>query len=61
MIVTSHSGSLGWEEVHTGTLEVHEVSGNHFSMVQEPNVTALSEMLAASVRLAQGARAELVS
>jgi amino acid adenylation domain-containing protein len=58
MIVTSHSRSLGWGDVHTGTLEVHEVLGNHFSMVQEPNVTSLSEMLASSVRMAQSARTE---
>ena len=54
-----HGRSLGWELVHKGTIEVHEVLGDHFSMVQEPNVTTLSEMLASSVRLAQGARAEL--
>jgi surfactin family lipopeptide synthetase A len=55
MIVTTHSRSLGWEDVHKGTLEVHEVLGDHFSMVQEPNVTILSEMLASSVRIAQSA------
>jgi thioesterase domain-containing protein len=55
MVLTTQSRSLGWEDVHKGTLEVHEVLGDHFSTVQEPNVTILSEMLASSVRLAQSA------
>ena len=61
MIGTTHSGTLGWGDVHQGSIEVHEVLGDHFSMVQEPNVTILSELLASAVRMAQSARAELAS
>jgi amino acid adenylation domain-containing protein len=61
MIGTTRSGTLGWEDVHQGSIEVHEVLGDHFSMVQEPNVTLLSELLASAVRMAQSGRTELAS
>jgi thioesterase domain-containing protein len=60
MMETARSRSLGWEDVHTGPLVVHEVSGDHFSMVQEPNVSSLSEMLASSVRTAQSVQTHAV-
>lgn len=39
--------SLGktWEELAKGGIDVHEVDGNHFTMIMEPNVRALSNQL----------------
>jgi thioesterase domain-containing protein/acyl carrier protein len=37
--------SLGWSEWVTGPLEVAEVPGNHISLLQEPNVRRLAEVL----------------
>ncbi|MGH2866574.1 MAG: non-ribosomal peptide synthetase [Solirubrobacteraceae bacterium] len=59
MMATTNSHSLGWEDVHHGRVEVHEVRGDHFSMVQEPNVAYLSELLASTLRTAQGERVEM--
>ncbi len=59
MISTTHSRSLGWEDVHTGELEVHEVLGDHISTVREPNVGTLSDLVASSLRRAQSAHSSL--
>ncbi|MEO6858656.1 MAG: thioesterase domain-containing protein, partial [Solirubrobacteraceae bacterium] len=49
------SRSLGWDEVHKGPLHTHEVPGGHESMVQEPNVSVVAEMLTRALRRAQAA------
>jgi aspartate racemase len=36
---------LGWSELAPGGLEIHDVPGNTFSMLQEPHVQVLAEKL----------------
>ena len=36
---------LGWSEVAPGGLEIHDVPGDTFSMLQEPHVQRLAEKL----------------
>jgi amino acid adenylation domain-containing protein len=36
---------LGWSDVASGGLELHEVSGNHVSMLHEPQVQSLARQL----------------
>jgi len=38
--------SLGWSRFAAENLTVHEVSGDHFSMVREPNVGTVAEEIA---------------
>ncbi|MEO6859749.1 MAG: amino acid adenylation domain-containing protein [Solirubrobacteraceae bacterium] len=52
-VANCQSRSLGWDEIHKGPLRVHDTLGDHLSMVLEPNVTVLSQMLASNLRLAQ--------
>ncbi len=42
---------LGWEEVHRGSLTLHKAPGDHMTMLSEPNIAVLAEMMAA--RLSQ--------
>jgi thioesterase domain-containing protein len=49
------SRSLGWEEVHKGPLRTHDVPGGHESMLTEPHVSEVAEMLTLSLRRAQAA------
>jgi thioesterase domain-containing protein len=53
----AHTGSrsLGWEQVHKGPLQVHSVPGEHVSMVIEPHVSVVAEMLTLSLRRVQAA------
>ncbi len=46
----SGSGSLGWEDVHHGALRTHTVPGEHLTMVTEPHVSTLAEMVSSSLR-----------
>ena len=43
----SAAPDLGWGEVSGARVHVHEVPGNHFSMMGEPHVRALAAALAA--------------
>jgi thioesterase domain-containing protein len=38
---------LGWKDITRGTLEVHDVPGDHYSMLNPPNVEALAQKLRA--------------
>jgi thioesterase domain-containing protein len=38
---------LGWRDVTQGTLDVHEVPGDHYTMMNPPNVAVLAEKLRA--------------
>jgi amino acid adenylation domain-containing protein len=51
----SGSSSFGWETVHKGSLLVHDVPGGHLTMVMEPDVFVVAQMLSDSLRLAQAA------
>ncbi|WP_081738878.1 hybrid non-ribosomal peptide synthetase/type I polyketide synthase [Mesorhizobium ciceri] len=39
-------GDLGWKQFARGGLEIHEVPGNHYTMVAPPHVNALAKILA---------------
>jgi amino acid adenylation domain-containing protein len=49
----SGSKSFGWETVHKGSLLIHEVPGEHITMVKEPDVFVVAEMLSDGLRRAQ--------
>ena len=44
---------LGWSELAPGGLEIHDVPGNTFSMLQEPHVQVLAEKLRDCIDKAQ--------
>jgi amino acid adenylation domain-containing protein len=48
-----HDPQLGWEDLATGGLVIHDVPGNHLTLIQEPNVRALAEQLNACLEKAQ--------
>jgi amino acid adenylation domain-containing protein len=49
--------TLGWSHLAEGSLEVEEVTGNHFTMLDEPHVSLLAEKLRARLaRANQGSR-----
>jgi amino acid adenylation domain-containing protein len=50
------SPTLGWEKAHRGRITVHAISGKHLSVVTEPNVRVVAEILSASLRRAVAAR-----
>jgi thioesterase domain-containing protein len=37
--------AMGWREIAAYGVELHEVPGNHFTMIREPNVLVLAERL----------------
>ncbi|MER9250109.1 amino acid adenylation domain-containing protein [Mesorhizobium sp. M0590] len=39
-------GDLGWKQFARGRLEIHEVPGNHYTMVAPPHVSVLAKKLA---------------
>ena len=43
---------LGWGDLVTGGLEIHQVSGDHLSMLQDPHVQGLAEKLRDCLRKA---------
>jgi thioesterase domain-containing protein len=49
--------SLGWEVVHEGALTVHEVPGRHLSLLTEPHVHDVADVLSASLQRAHAAHA----
>ena len=46
---------LGWGEASGAQVHVHEVPGNHFSMLSEPHVRTLAEALGSVIGLAREA------
>jgi amino acid adenylation domain-containing protein len=44
----------GWNQVAAGGVEIHEVLGDHVTIMQEPNVEALSIQLSACLERARG-------
>ncbi|MGH7722019.1 MAG: amino acid adenylation domain-containing protein [Candidatus Dormibacteria bacterium] len=52
------SASLGWEAIHRGPLHIHDIPGEHASMVTEPHVSVVADMLVRTLRRAQ-AHAEM--
>ncbi|MHB0874918.1 MAG: non-ribosomal peptide synthetase, partial [Anaerolineae bacterium] len=51
---------LGWGELALGGVEVHEVSGDHLSIMHEPGVIELARLLDACLSRARGAMVEAV-
>jgi thioesterase domain-containing protein len=47
---------LGWDEFHRGTLTVHRLAGDHFTMLQLPVVEQLAQSMLESLRIAQASR-----
>ncbi|WP_027170194.1 hybrid non-ribosomal peptide synthetase/type I polyketide synthase [Mesorhizobium sp. WSM3224] len=41
-----HDSDLGWKQFARGRLEIHEVPGNHYTMVAPPHVNVLAKILA---------------
>jgi thioesterase domain-containing protein len=48
----------GWRALAEGGVELHEVAGTHYTMLREPHVKDLAELLRSSV--AEAREAELV-
>jgi thioesterase domain-containing protein len=44
---------LGWNVFHKGTLTVHRLAGNHFTLLDLPEVEQLARMMLESLRKAQ--------
>ncbi|NER95166.1 MAG: hypothetical protein F6J86_15240, partial [Symploca sp. SIO1B1] len=38
--------TLGWKDLVTGPIEVHQIPGDHYSIIREPDVQYLSKKLA---------------
>jgi thioesterase domain-containing protein len=38
---------LGWKDITHGALEVHDVPGDHYTMLSPPNVETIAEKLRA--------------
>jgi amino acid adenylation domain-containing protein len=53
--------SLGWEDIHEGVLRIHRVRGDHLSLVTEPYVLALADLVTECLREARRTRGLLVS
>lgn len=54
-VTGSGSRSLGWDELHRGPLRVHRLDGDHRTIVTEPQVRTLAELVTSSLRDAQRA------
>lgn len=53
-LATIRSASLGWDQVHHGSITVHTVPGDHRSLVRaSKEVHVVSEMVATALRAAQ--------
>ncbi|MCM3623871.1 amino acid adenylation domain-containing protein [Brevibacillus borstelensis] len=44
------SPSNGWEEVTNGEIEIHELPGNHFTILQSPGVEQIAQSIATTMR-----------
>ncbi|MCP4661804.1 MAG: AMP-binding protein [bacterium] len=42
----SEAPDLGWSELAEGGLEIHEIGGNHYSILRDPHVEVLADCLA---------------
>jgi len=47
----------GWRELVDGTIESHEISGNHINIIKEPHVRTLAEKLKGCLERAQESQA----
>ena len=56
LLMWAGSRYLGWEKVHRGSLALFEVPGNHLSMLTEPQVDTLAQLVADRLRAAQTRR-----
>jgi aspartate racemase len=45
---------LGWSELAPGGLEIHDVPGDTFSMLEEPHIQVLAEKLRDCIDRVQG-------
>jgi amino acid adenylation domain-containing protein len=52
-LMSSNRRYLGWEDVHKGSLAIFEVPGDHLSMLTEPSVDVLAQLLASRLQSAQ--------
>jgi amino acid adenylation domain-containing protein len=57
-LMSNHEPDLGWKRVSDGTVDVRHVTGNHSSVVQEPDVQHLATELRAALENAQARAAE---
>jgi thioesterase domain-containing protein/acyl carrier protein len=55
-LISAGSRGLGWERVHRGLLTIFEVPGDHRSMLTEPRVDVLAQLVADRLRAAQTRR-----
>jgi amino acid adenylation domain-containing protein len=55
-LISGGSPYLGWEKVHRGSLAIFEVGGDHLTMLTEPQVGVLAQLVADRLRLAQTRR-----
>jgi len=53
---TTGNAKMGWEDLVQGEVTVHEVPGDHYSMIKEPDVRVLAEKLAEQLDHAYRAR-----
>jgi len=53
LLISGGSRHLGWERVHRGPLAIFEVPGDHLSMLTEPQVDVLAQLVADRLRAAQ--------
>jgi thioesterase domain-containing protein len=53
--------SLGWDDIHRGVLRLHRVHGDHLSIVTEPDVVALANLVTECLRQARSMHELLVS
>jgi amino acid adenylation domain-containing protein len=44
---------LGWDKIHRGTLTVHRLAGDHFTMLEQPGVEQLAHSMLESLRKAR--------
>lgn len=56
----SHDPQLGWGELVSGQLKIHDVPGDHDGMLREPRVRALAEKLKLCLDKAQADEKELI-
>jgi thioesterase domain-containing protein len=43
--INYHDASVGWGDLTAGDIEIHNVPGDHFSMMREPNVQVVADKL----------------
>jgi amino acid adenylation domain-containing protein len=55
MAIRTGRASLGWTELHGGSITVRSIPGDHLAMMTEPHVRIVAESLAAALRRAHAA------